>query len=326
MNFHAHHTLKGHFKLEIIDSKTGELRKSLEFDNLITNSGLDMCAVGTPTSSGVVYYGCVVGTGTTPPSPTDTSLQNFLAGTRTISVAATLSNPGGPTYATTTTATWQFAAGVATGNLTEIGMCNSGTGQTPSTVPTNASPLFSRALIMIGGSPGTITVLPSDILNVTYSITNFPIITPATGSFTLNTDGTLTTVNYSILGAEANSLKYGMPPNISAPFFGPTTAVNNGDTAYPASSVLGLPSGTPTGGGAVASGGSITVATYTPGTFFLSATATTAPAGMNPGGGSIGCLLIGDNTATPIQVSFSPAIAKSTLQSFQYVYSISWSN
>lgn len=326
MEFNTHCRVTGHFKLEVVDSLTGKVRQTTEFDNLIVNGGLDMMAVGTPTSGGSVYYGCVVGTGTTPPVATNTSLQTFVAGTRTITVAAATSNPGGPTYATTTTATWQFGVGVATGNLTEIGMCNTGAGQSTSTVPTNISPLFSRALIMVGGVPGTITVLPTDILNVTYSITNFPITTAATGSFTLNTDGTLTTVNYSILGAQATTSKYAMPPVISAPFFGYTSSPGNSDTAYPASSVLGLPSGIPTGSGSVASGGTITNAAYIAGTFFLSMTATCAPAGMNPTGGSIGCLLIGSTSVAPIQVSFSPAIAKSTLQSFQYVWNISWSN
>ena len=326
MKFHVHNKLSGHFKLEVVDSLTGKTRQTVEFDNLIVNGGLDMIAVGTPTSGGIVYYGCVVGTGTTPPAPTNTSLQTFLAGTKTITVAASESNPGSPTYATTTTATWQFAAGVATGNLTEIGMCNTGAGQSTATVPTNASPLFSRALILVGGVPGTITVLAADILNVTYSITNFPIVTPATGSFTLNTDGTNTTVNYSILAANAISTKYAMPPLISAPFFGYTNNPTNSDTAYPASSVLGLPNGTPTGSGSTASGGTVTHDAYIAGTFFLSMTATCAPTGMNPAGGSIGCILIGASSVAPIQVSFSPAIAKTNLQSFQYVWNISWSN
>src|ERR1700760_2175445 len=113
--------IKGHFSLTAINADTGEERFLTDFDNLVVNQGLDFIATGSPSSS-VVFYGCVVGTGTSTPSPTDTLLQTFLAGTQN-NLSTTNAYSGSPAWTSTSTQTYQFGVGVAAGNLTEIGIC-----------------------------------------------------------------------------------------------------------------------------------------------------------------------------------------------------------
>ena len=322
--------LKGHFKLVAINADTGEERFLTEFDNLIVNQGLDFIGKGSPAAgaNSIIYYGCVVGTGTTPPSPTDTSLQTFLAGTFT-DIANTTNYTGASAWQVQCNATYQFATGVAAGTLSEIGICATAAGQTVTTVPTSSSPLFARALIQVGGSPGTITILSNEILNVTYTLTLNLIQTPLTGTFSLNTDGTITTVSYSILSALALSPAWAIPnaqPNIAANY---TSSSAASCTGYPSGSTLGLPNGNPTGT-PVSFGGSSTlsVAAYVVGNYFLSFTYT-LPIAVVTTSNSFGAMVLlnsGSSERFPLQISFSPAIAKLNTQTMQIVINLGWSN
>lgn len=112
--------LTGHFLLEAVNAETGERRFLAEFDNLITNGGLDrLGAAGS--SHGTVISHVQVGTGSTAPANTDSALANYLAGTnRSYSYSA--SYGGNPTYHTEGTHYWEFGQGAAAGNLSEIGV------------------------------------------------------------------------------------------------------------------------------------------------------------------------------------------------------------
>lgn len=315
--------VRGHFHLTAINADTGEVRELADFDNLIVNQGLDFIGKGSPGTGAVVFYGCSVGTGTTPAAPGDILMQNFLAGTNT-NVGASGVNVGSPTYATSTSTTYQFATGVAAGNLTEIGIVAPAAGQGVGTVPTAATLLFSHSLIMIGGSPGTITILANEILNVVYTVTMFPIVTTLTGTFTLNTNGTLTTVNYSILSAGVGaSGRYALASNASSLNLGyaPST-----DFAY--TGTLGLVTGVPTGTNAIfGTGSTANFAAYTTGTFFQSITINIPVAGANlsPGIGAV-TFVPPNGFSTQLQIAFSPIIPKTNIQTFSYVLNISWSN
>lgn len=121
-----------------------------EFDNLILNVGLDMIG------NGINPSWCQVGTGSTPPANGDTSLQSRIASTSSVQ-SSTVSYNASPEYGQRIT-TWRFAAGVAAGNLTEIAVAGG-----------SVSPLFSRALILdSGGTPTTITILSTEVLDATY--------------------------------------------------------------------------------------------------------------------------------------------------------------
>lgn len=320
--------LQGRFKLEAINADTGDVRQLAEFDNLIVNQGLDFIGRGGPATSpnNVVYCGCVVGTGTTPPSATDTSLQTFLAGTVT-TAGASNTYTGASLWQSQCNTIYQFGVGVAAGNLTEIGITAPAVGQTTGTVPTSASPIFSRALIMVGGSPGTITILSNEILQVTYTLILNLIQTVQTGTFSLNTDGTITTVNYSLLTAQG-AAPFWQINNAVQPI-NSTLTTGSSSSGFPSGSTLGLPNGTPTGA-ATSLGVSTTVGTaaYVTGNYFKSYTYT-IPIAIVTASNSFGAMLLingGTSNSTPIQVSFSPAIGKTNAQTMQIVINIGWSN
>lgn len=144
------------FELHLKD-RNHNTRQIVNFTNLITDAGLDM--IGTNTSD--AYLGvCRLGSGSGTPAFTDTVLGNQIASANRIS----------STYGGSDTApvhSWgrykySFAPGSATGNISEIGISNSGTATLP---------LFSRALIKDAlGNPITLTILADDYLDVFYTV------------------------------------------------------------------------------------------------------------------------------------------------------------
>lgn len=151
--------MRGRFKLEVL-RPDGRVRLVREFPNLITDAGLNV--IGT---SGSWLAACRVGTGTATPNVADTALASHLAGTGTLQ-ANTSSAQSTPPYYGMRTRTYRFAAGVAAGNVAEVGIATQ-------TAP--GGTLFSRALVLDGdGDPTTITVLSDEVLDVTYQLQYFP--------------------------------------------------------------------------------------------------------------------------------------------------------
>lgn len=138
------------------------------FRNLITNGGLDRMG-----DNPDWLTWAQVGSGSAPPLVTDSALVSRVAGSDTV----VSSSPGTTTiapYYTWMRKTFRFAAGVATGNLSEVGI---------SWLTTGA--LFSRALILdSGGLPTTITVLADEVVDVTYEFRFVAKTDDETGSVT----------------------------------------------------------------------------------------------------------------------------------------------
>lgn len=166
--------VSGRFKFEAINGLTGERRVLADwFENLILDQGLNRMGVGNIVSR------IHVGSGSNPPQVTDTGLQSPLAETNLISGSAT-SGAVSPEYGWYRV-TYRFNMGVAAGNISEVAACWA-TG--------NAS-AFSRALIKDGnGNPITLTVLPSDILDVTYELRCYA--PPGDINFQATIDGVVT--------------------------------------------------------------------------------------------------------------------------------------
>lgn len=159
--------ISGHFKLTAHRGDPNRPTKVLEFDNLITDAGLDM--IGNAVE-GIAR--AVVGTGTNAPSTLDTTLQTQLAATATTTGSERSDQPSSP-YFGHSTVTFRFSQGAAAGNLTEVGVGRS----TGSPVP-----VFSRALILDGmGSPTTLTILSDEFLDVTYTYRIYPNESDVTG-------------------------------------------------------------------------------------------------------------------------------------------------
>lgn len=169
--------VEGYYTIELfkVDDSgrevTGSRRQPIPtFKNLITNAGLDRMG----STSGYIGY-CQVGSGSTPATVNDVSLASRVAGVSTIVSNNTGAMPSAPYYAFSTR-TFQFPAGVATGNISEVGV---------GWALTDA--LFSRALIVDGaGTPTTITVLSDEILQVTYQLRYYAPTADVTGTLTLN--------------------------------------------------------------------------------------------------------------------------------------------
>lgn len=152
--------------------------------NLITNGGMNR--MGTHND---FMNSCSVGLGNTPPVVTNTAL---------VSLKATVGNSGlgggdgamaSAPYYVFSAFLYRFAAGVATGNLSEVGVGWSGG-------------LFSRALIVdTAGTPTTITVLADEVLDVTYQLRCYQPVVDSAGTVVL--DG----VTYDWIGRAADVTK-----------------------------------------------------------------------------------------------------------------------
>lgn len=154
----AHATIgfQGWFKFEAVNAITGRRRTVADwFPNLILNNGLNRMGTGSTIDR------CMVGTGTSTPVATQTQLDTRIASTTTAQ-STTYGADLVDDYAYIRRV-FRFGAGVAAGNLTEVGVGNSDTS------------CFSRALILDGlGSPTSVTVLSDEYLDVTYEVRCYP--------------------------------------------------------------------------------------------------------------------------------------------------------
>lgn len=169
--------LHGRYTIQVYREGLG-LVQEREFDNLITNAGLDHFGVYTwagniPTSAHYDYW-VHVGTGTATPAFTDTALQapvangvrrrgNGVSSTRTQTLSSFLEEDP-PRFRTVLQTTATYDPGTIVGNLSEVGI-GPGTDGTPGA-------LMSRALILDSlGNPTTVTATASDTVVVVYTLT-----------------------------------------------------------------------------------------------------------------------------------------------------------
>jgi hypothetical protein len=300
MKIHITNQLAGRFKLEAVkvDEAGNEVSRRMLadwFPNIILDTGLN--AMGT----GSYEIGCVVGSGNTTPAATQTALTTWVAGTTTQTSIAETAQASTPYYGSRTV-TWRFGVGVATGNLSEIGIT------TTSTV-TALGPLFSRALIVDGGgSPTTITVLSDEMLDATYELRSYPMLTDVTDTDTI--DGVIRDI--TIRAAIATSSYWGNAIN-DAPALDVSSAIYSGSigaiTTVPAGFILNVAQGV--GGGL---SGSYVNNSYTR-NFVM-----TVPVGAVY---SIKCFAF-LTTRGCYQIQFDPALAKSAVQTCEVIISISW--
>lgn len=163
--------LAGWYKIEAVKADGSRRVLADWFPNLITDGGLERIA----TNSDCLAF-CQVGSGSTTPLVTDTALASRVAARQWIS------GDGGISGAQSTVPyygfrrlTYKFPQGAAAGNLSEVGVGWSGTGN-----------LFSRALILdTAGNPTTITVLADEFLDVTYEFRRYPGTADITGTVVL---------------------------------------------------------------------------------------------------------------------------------------------
>jgi hypothetical protein len=298
----------GYYKLEAIRPDGSVRPLTGWFPNLITNTGLDNLGTG-----GYPWTHCVVGTGNTTPSNTDTQLVTQVADT-TNRISQQSSASGTTPYYGTITTTWQFPVGAAAGNLSEVGVGRS------------ATALFSRALIVDGGgSPTTITVLSSEALNVTYVLNMEPPLGQTTGNVSLGGSN----YAWTLQAASVGSVTYWAPTSDGRGFNGIGSYGNSGSTY--STQTLGAITATPGGTGYAAS--SSAIGTYTPGSYTQSISITW---GINNGNapGGVGSILFGLSCGNDAgygtggggsyQVSFTPVIPKDNTKVLTLTFQVTW--
>lgn len=160
--------ISGRYRM-VVSSDAGmrDVIEDLEFDNLITNTGLERWGQYiTPVNHSASFRfrdicgRFVVGSGSSPPEFTDTALDapvSFATGNSTVVSEASNYSDG---YCEIVVR-WEFGQGVAEGNLSEIGIQRD----------SMSGGLWSRALILDGlGNPTTITVRNTDFLTCFYTL------------------------------------------------------------------------------------------------------------------------------------------------------------
>lgn len=290
--------LRGEFTLRV---RQGDavVREVGPFSNLITDIGLSaLKSLGNPNRF------CYVGTGTAIPAETDTTMSSYLA-TSNSTGGSTRVAPSSPAFVAQEIRTFTFNAGTISGNITEVG------------VGWNSSPvnsLWSRELIVDSeGNPITLTVLPTEILDVVYTRTLAVPQTDTTGSFIINS----ITYNYVMRAANAGSWKIGAdyPYSVKGPsistlrgpgsVLGAITGSISGGTSGASSSPSGLPYGTLTANARTNMG--LTVANV---------------------GGITTALIVNYDSQTDItyfyQMSITPAIPKTSLSTLTIDMAITW--
>lgn len=167
--------VKGEYRLVVRESDGTVARDTGWFDNIITNYGLNALGTSRPTSK------LCLGTGTTAPAVTDTTLVAFVNDSDTTGVgggydpAFGVSNNVSP-YGRSNTFSYRFNIGSLNGTFSEVGVSNTSDGTL----------LFSRALVVdAGGTPTTITVNSSQQLDAYYKLSRFPPLADTTNTFTI---------------------------------------------------------------------------------------------------------------------------------------------
>jgi hypothetical protein len=140
----------------------GTRRRKAHFKNIILNQGFNYVS-----TNGNFAKEVAVGTGNTPETVNDTTLQNFTAGTSN-STSDTFTAQGSAPYYGSQTWSWRFGEGQATAILAEAGIGSDNTS-------VNGSDLWSRALIKDGaGDPTTVEVTANEWLDVSYQLRLYP--------------------------------------------------------------------------------------------------------------------------------------------------------
>lgn len=253
-----------------------------EFKNLILDVGLNL-----PSNEDFLTT-VRVGTGTSTPLVTQASMDALLATTsNAVSNTDTfVSDASNPYWAYKVVR--RFATGTAAGILAEVGIGSSST-------------LWSRARILdSGGNPTTITVLPTEALDVEYTLRIYIPMADVTGTRTIGGVATSYVVR-------AESASNGGPWS-AYNFVVPGTLRGIVVSVRPAGSALGTVYTTPSGTQTYTDNLVGAVAAYSSNSYQRDITITLPTDRGNTGSG-IGALTL-DFLGAQFQMSFSPAIPK----------------
>ena len=317
LNIKSHAGMSSRFTLTVRKAWSPDLIVGIyEAPNLITNSGLDYfhgMAYGAP-GGAPVYPGYIfVGASNSTPVYTDTQMGSLVASAKTPNNQPFGSNPSAPLYQTVGSATARFSAGIAAGNLSEVGF-----GWQWGNDPATWHRVFSRALILDSiGNPTTITILPDEILDVTYHRTFYPDLSDHTGTITIN-------------GISYNYTQRAI--NVTQNAFGNSTMLNSNlrlqsQIQSYTGGLAAITAAAPTGSSGTATD-NITYDAYVPGSYIRSGFTTASDSQLNASGGiktlvfSWGGSLSDNAFRFSSQVTFDPVIPKTNLSTMKIFHSL----
>ena len=320
-------SFRGFFTVDLIDAKSGLIKRHLEFENLITDAGLN--ALGTGTSIGTLingFMGC--GTNATAPAVSDTTLGAEIAPTATHR-SNSVGGIGdvvasGPAFAYwSRKITRLFVEAQANGNLTELGMFQT----------SGASTMWCRQLFKDGaGVPTVIVKTVADQLRVTYEVR---VYIPADATISplvisgANYDVTTRAIDINddyvwganFVGSQGGMLVHFSGNSMVAGGINYCLTVDN--------DVLVSPTGTLAGASAACS--SIVGSGYVSGNFWRDITTIWEPAVGNHAGGIgslVSCLALPNGTpnlgSMHFQQKFAPKMPKDNTKRFTFVNRLSW--
>lgn len=296
---------KGRFKVELLDDR-GRVKKCLEFDNLITDAGLNF--INNNTIAVCDQY-AAVGTGSTAPTTSDTTLQAEItpsSSNRTNQnggITETLVYTSGATDFWTSSKTYLFDFAQGNGNLTEIGLFSASSSGT----------MWTRQLLKdSGGTPTTIVKTSSDQLRITYTLQIYPPTADVTGSITISGNSYSTTIR----AANANHTSNW------------DTLLQNGMAFAdnrPRTSTAALAARTTQPGGTLTNATSSVRTTYVSGNFYIESTDV-----WSISGGSatvLSALVLGNASGgggSEMQIGFSPGLPKTNTNQLTMVNRYTW--
>ena len=147
--------ITGHVILQVFDSQTGELKGKIENHNLVVDVGLDEMAQATfgVGGSGSTDFDYIeIGTGTTAPTATDTTIETSACSRIQDASPDVNSATSGETSVSVISS---FDGGTCAGAITEAGIFNGAAG----------GQMLARSTF------GAVTIASGDTLNVNYTIT-----------------------------------------------------------------------------------------------------------------------------------------------------------
>jgi len=292
--------------------------------NLIVNNGLDAYGAG---GSAYMDEYCYVGTGNTPPTNTDSSMESYVA--QDADNSRTPTAQGSAPYFGKTETKYLFSPNFGGGdiNLNEIGV-----GRTSD----HTTGLTSRSLTVNGsGVPTTISVLAEEYLECYYRRRNYPgHIVEATGAPTDDT-GTVTiegisygyTIRPSMVTVGGSysvgtGAGWGTCMRIMDAEIGYSNNVFNEALGYKSDAALGSVTGGPTGTGFGDSPQTTYRGTYTTGSYSMEIGYEFGISDLNDAGGIKALLL--KTSLGAYQMLFDTVIPKVYGQVFTFYHNFSW--
>lgn len=288
--------LAGRYKLVIYRADGSARQDTGWIDNVITDIGLER--MGTASFGGW----CRVGSGSSTPKTTDTTLDVQVASSSSTSSAGSGAQTS-PPYFGWARRTFRFAGGIAAGTLSEVGIGWAATGES----------LFSRALILdADGNPTTITVLSDETLDVTYELRTY--MNTEDVPFEIDISGQ--THSGVLRPAEVTASAGWANTNFAA-----VSSSNNSSSAY--SGTIGPITTTPSG---TSYGGTQADSPYVPNSRRRVSTMSWGLEGGNAPGG-IRSAILRCSTACGAgrwQMSFDPPILKDNTMTLSLVAALKW--